>query len=136
MSEVKYSSGPDAERPRLWVISELYYPEETSTGYYLTRIAEGLTDKFDVKVISGQPNYSARGTNAPRTEMRNGVEIHRVAGTTLDKNVILFRLINMATLGISVLTKSISRFRSGDRVLVVTNPPSMPFVVAVAALVR
>ena len=25
-------------RRRLWVVSELYYPEETSTGYYLTRI--------------------------------------------------------------------------------------------------
>ena len=42
--------------PRLWVVSELYYPEETSTGYYLTRIAEGLTTNFDVKAISGQPN--------------------------------------------------------------------------------
>ena len=136
MIETAETTEPRERKARLWVVSELYYPEETSTGYYLTRIAEGLTDKFDVKVISGQPNYSARGTKAPRTEIRNGVEIHRVAGTTLDKNVILFRLINMATLGISALTKSISRFRSGDRVLVVTNPPSMPFVVAVAALVR
>ncbi len=122
--------------PRLWVISELYYPEETSTGYYMTRIAEGLTDKFQVKVISGQPNYSARGTTAPKREVRNGVEIHRVAGTTWDKNVIAFRLINMLTLSFLVLVKSIRAFRGGDRVLVVTNPPSMPFVIAFASMVR
>ena len=33
-------------RPRLWVVSELYYPEETSTGYLLTVIAEGLARAF------------------------------------------------------------------------------------------
>lgn len=123
-------------RNRLWVISELYYPEETSTGYYLTRIAEGLTEKFDVKAIGGQPNYSARGVIAPKREVRNGVEIFRVAGTTLDKNIVLFRLINMVTLGISVFFTAERRFRAGDRVLVVTNPPTMPFVIAIASLIR
>lgn len=123
-------------KPRLWVISELYYPEETSTGYYLTRIAEAMTSKFEVKAISGQPNYSARGTVAPRNEFHNGVEIFRVAGTTLDKNVIVFRLANMITLSLSVLFTGLWRFRAGDRVLVVTNPPTVPFVAALAALIR
>ncbi|MGD9561127.1 MAG: glycosyltransferase family 4 protein [Pyrinomonadaceae bacterium] len=123
-------------RKRLWVVSELYYPEETSTGYYLTRIAEGLADKFEVKAISGQPNYSARGVRAPKRELRNDVEIFRAAGTTLDKNIIAFRLINMLTLGASVLFTALRRFRAGDRVLVVTNPPAMPFIVAIASLLR
>ena len=136
MNEVKDSSAPTADRPRLWVVSELYYPEETSTGYYLTRIAEGLTSKFEVKAISGQPNYSARGIRAPKHEFRNGVEIFRVAGTTLDKNVIVFRLINMLTLGFTTFLTALLRFRPGDRVLVVTNPPVMPFLMAAAALFR
>src|SRR4051812_5064766 len=87
---------------RLWVVSELYYPEETSTGYYLTRIAEGLADHRDVKVLCGQPTYSARGVVAPKHEVHNGVEIFRASGTTLDKNVIPFRLLNMITLGLSI----------------------------------
>ena len=124
------------KKNRLWVISELYYPEETSTGYYLTQIAEGLTDKFDVKVISGQPNYSARGTIAPRQEMHKDVEIFRVVCTRLDKNVIVFRLINMLTLSTTVFWNSVRRFAAGDRVLVVTNPPTMPFVIAFASLLR
>ena len=124
------------QQPTLWVISELYYPEETSTGYYMTRIAEGLTDKFQVKVISGQPNYSARGTKAAKREVRNEVEIHRVAGTTWDKNVIAFRVINMLTLSFLTLAKAVTSFRAGDRVLVVTNPPSMPFVIAIASMLR
>lgn len=123
-------------KSRLWVATELYFPEETSTGYYLTRIAEGLTDKFDVKVICGQPNYSLRGKRAPRHEVCNSVEIFRVFGTTLDKNIIPFRLLNMFTLNVSTFFKGLFGFRSGDRVLVVTTPPLMPFTVALATVCR
>ncbi|HVF31201.1 MAG TPA: glycosyltransferase family 4 protein [Pyrinomonadaceae bacterium] len=131
------TSGTAGSRlPRLWVISELYYPEETSTGYYLTRIAEGLAGRFDVKVICGQPTYSARGTVAPKHEIHKEVEIYRASGTTLDKNVIPFRVMNMLTLGFSIFLHGMRRFRAGDRVLVVTTPPSMPFVIAVASLMK
>jgi glycosyltransferase involved in cell wall biosynthesis len=130
------SNEPAIKSPRLWIVTELYYPEETSTGYYLTRIAEGLADDRDVKVLCGQPTYSARGIVAANHEVHKGVEIFRVSGTTLDKNVIAFRLINMITLGLSVFFNALRNFRRGDRVLVVTTPPSMPFVVAIAALAK
>ena len=126
----------DQKKSRLWVVTELYYPEETSTGYYLTRIAEGLAEDFDVKVICGQPNYSARGVTAPKREIHKRVEIFRCSGTRLDKNVIIFRLLNMITLGLSTLFTGLKRFRKGDRVLVVTTPPSMPFIAAFASLFR
>ena len=125
-----------ADSGRLWVITELYYPEETSTGYYLTRIAEGLASVRDVHVICGQPNYASKGIVASPRERRNNVEIFRSAGTRLDKNVILFRLFNMITLGISILIKACRYIKKGDDVLVVTTPPSLPFVAAVASLIR
>jgi len=120
----------------LWVVTELYYPEETSTGYYLTRTAEGLTEEFDVKVICGQPNYSAKGIRAPKFERHKNVDIYRAFGTTLDKNVIFFRLINMLTLSFSIFWKALFKFKKGDRVLVVTTPPSLPFITAFASLFR
>ncbi len=124
------------EKKTLWIVTELYYPEETSTGYYLTRIAEGLADDFNVKVLCGQPNYSARGIRAPKREIHKNVEIFRAFGTTLDKNVILFRLINMLTLSLSSFFKAIFQFNKSDRVLVVTTPPSLPFIAAFASLLR
>lgn len=124
------------KKKRLWVVSELYYPEMTSTGYYLTAIAEGLARDFEVKVLCGQPNYSARGTNAPSHEIYQDVEIYRCLGTTLDKNVIPFRLVNMLTLSASIFFKALLKFQSGDRVLVVTTPPSLPFITAFASLLR
>ena len=127
---------PKFDSETLWVISELYYPEETSTGYYLTRIAEGLADDFQVKVLCGQPNYSARGVKSPAMEVHRKVEIFRVWGTTLDKNVIPFRVINMLTLGLAVFWKAFWKFRKNEKVLVVTTPPSLPFITALAAILR
>lgn len=123
-------------QPTLWVISELYYPEETSTGYYLTKIAEGLANDAQVKVLCAQPTYSKRGTRAAKHEIHKGVEIFRVVSTTLNKNVIPFRMINMLTLGIGTFFTAMRRFKKGDLVLVVTTPPSTPFFIALASLVR
>ncbi len=118
---------------RLWVITELYYPENNQTGYYLTGIGEGLTEIFDVKVICGQPNYAARGTRAPKREVHKAVEIFRVWGTTLDKDVLIYRLINMLTLGISMFLKTLTKVKKTDEILVVSAPPTLPFITALAA---
>jgi glycosyltransferase involved in cell wall biosynthesis len=123
-------------KPRLWVLTEVYYPEEISTGYYLTSIAEGLTENFDVHVLTGQPKHMARGLRAPKREMRNGVDIYRASATTLDKNVLLYRLVNMFTIGVAMFYNSIKRFKAGDKVLVVTAPPTLPVTTALAALLK
>lgn len=128
MSSVSATS----ESGRVWVISELFYPELTSTGYFVTAIAEGLAGRYDVSALCGQPNYSARGTRALKQENRNGVTIHRAAGTVLDKNILLFRLVNVITLSISLFWQACRRLRPGDTAIVVTNPPLLPFLVAVA----
>ena len=128
--------GMSETKPRLWVVSEVYYPELTSTGYYLTAIAEGLADSFDVKALCGQPNYSSRGVKAPKRELHNGVEIYRASGTRLNKNNIVLKLVNMLTLSLSMLFHSVSKFHRGDRILVVTTPPTMPFLIAAASLLR
>ncbi len=120
----------------LWVLTEVYYPEEISTGYYLTSIAEGLAKYRNVKVLTGQPKHMARGKRAPKREIRHRVEIIRAWGTTLDKNILVFRLINMLTIGISIFFKSLKLFHKGDHVLVVTAPPTLPVTTTLAALIR
>lgn len=121
---------------KIWVVTEVYYPEVISTGYYLTSIAEGLADHARVSVICGQPSYAARGIKAPKHEFKSKVEVFRVSSTTLDKNVIIYRILNMVTLGISMFAKSLFSFKKGDRVLVVTAPPSLPYTTAFAALAK
>jgi glycosyltransferase involved in cell wall biosynthesis len=113
-------------------VSELYSPELTSTGYFLTGIAEGLAKVYDVSVLCGQPSYLARGVHAPRREDLNGVEVHRCWATTLDKNRLLLRIINLITISVSIFISALFHFRDGDVVIAVTNPPLMPYLVSLA----
>lgn len=129
-------AGQRSGRPQFWLVSEVYYPEETSTGHYMTHIAEGLAMDCRVGVICARPNYSRRGATVARREERNGVSIFRVWSSTFDKNKLIRRLMNMTTAGISLFTVVLYRIRRGDRVLVGTNPPILPFLVAAACRLR
>ena len=44
-------------KQRLWIVSELFPPEETSTGYIMGEIADTLAEKYDVAVITGPEVY-------------------------------------------------------------------------------
>jgi colanic acid biosynthesis glycosyl transferase WcaI len=123
-------------KTRLWLVCELYFPEVNATGHYVTQIGTGLAGEFDVNVICAQPNYLSKGIKAPTRDIHEGANIYRVWSTTLNKNVLVFRLINMVTVGLSMFVASIRHFRRGDRVLVVTAPPSLPYSTAAAALCR
>jgi colanic acid biosynthesis glycosyl transferase WcaI len=115
---------------RVWFVSELFYPEETSTGYFLTRLAEHLAGSFPTSAICAQPSYSKRGIVAPSREKHRGVDIHRFRGTTFRKDNLIGRVINILTINVAVFFYCLRLFKRGDRVLVVTNPPLLPFVVA------
>ncbi len=114
------------EKQRLWVCSDMYFPEDVSTGFYMTRIAEGLAGKFDVFVLCGQPSYAHQGTKAPETEVRNSTNIKRVRATSFSKDSLGLRLLNVVTFLVSMSFAALTRFRRGDVVLCVTNPPVLP----------
>jgi glycosyltransferase involved in cell wall biosynthesis len=127
-------TGPNNQR--IWVVSELYSPELTSTGYFITGIAEGLADAYEVSVLCGQPSYWARGVRAPTREMLNGVDVQRCWATTLDKNNALFKAINMITISLSVFLAALLRVRRREVVIAVTNPPLLPYLVSLVCRVR
>lgn len=110
---------------KLWIISELFYPEQTSTGYFLSEIARGLAEDWDVQVICAQPTYSERGITAPWLEDWDGVAIHRMRSSRFDKDRLVLRLLNVVTFTLACLWFAIRRIGQGDVVLVVTNPPTV-----------
>jgi glycosyltransferase involved in cell wall biosynthesis len=119
--------------PRILVFSELYYPEESATGYFMTKIAEGLSPDFSVMAICAQPTYSMRGMRAPARETHNGVNIRRYPSTTFNKDKIILRLLNIFSICFSSFFMAIRFIRSSDLILVVTNPPLLPFVIWLAS---
>jgi glycosyltransferase involved in cell wall biosynthesis len=124
------------KRHRLWVLSELYYPEDSATGFYVTKTAEALAATHEVSVLCAQPTYRARGTKAPAFEVLNQVRVHRCAATTLNKDVLSFRIVNLITISVSLFFNAVRKIRQGDVVIVVTNPPTLPFVAFLACKLR
>lgn len=114
-------------------MTELYHPDETATGYLLTGIAEGLAHEFQVSVLCARPS---KHSGYHLQENRHGVEIRRCLSTTLNKDVIMFRLINIVVVSMSILWNALWRVRRPDIVLVVTNPPTLPFVARVVCWLR
>jgi colanic acid biosynthesis glycosyl transferase WcaI len=125
-----------AGQGRLWVISEVYYPQETATGFYMTGLAEGLARHFSVHVICAHPPCPRGNSPVPSRETHRGVQIERCRGTTLNKDVVALRLLNLLTISAAILTRAVHNLRRWDVVLVVTNPPLLPFVVAAACRLR
>jgi glycosyltransferase involved in cell wall biosynthesis len=125
-----------SDNQRIWVVSELYYPELTSTGYFLTGIAEGLASTYAVSVLCGQPSYWARGVRAPTREILHGADVHRCWATTFDKNKIFLKIINQITISASMFWSALFRLRRGDIAIAVTNPPLLPYLMALACRLR
>ena len=120
----------------IWVLSELYYPEETGSGYYITKIAEDIATRHRVHVLTVQPTYAARGTKAPKDEVHHNVLIHRCRATALNKDILLFRLLNLLTISVSVFFNALRRIRKHDVVLVITNPPTLPLIASFVCKIR
>ncbi len=119
---------------RLWVFSEVYYPEETGTGYYITKIAEHLSKTRKVGAICVQPSYSRYGDRAPQYEIHNGVEIFRCQSIIPKNRSLPARLIKVASITLSLSWNAAFRLRRGDSILVVTNPPTLPTLAALLSV--
>ncbi len=105
------------KKKRIWIVSELFYPENTSTGYILTKLAEGLVNHFRIGVLCGQPSISLRGFKAAKQESYKGIYIRRSYATTFNKDKLLPRLINLITITLSLSFNGVINFKRDDDVL-------------------
>lgn len=117
---------------KVWIISEVYYPDEQGGGHFMTKLAEGLARTYNVYVICGFPHRDSDQYGLPKSEIHNNVHIERCFSTKFDKKRLLLRLINFITITMSIFITSLSKIRKQDLAIVVTTPPSLPFVLAIA----
>ena len=75
----------------IWVISEVYAPDEVGGAYFINKLAEGFATYYNsnINVLCGHPVYTARGTKVPNHEVLNGVRVKRCYATRFNKDIIL-----------------------------------------------
>lgn len=132
------STDNDRARFRFWIVSEQYYPQETATGYLLTELAEGLASLLPttVNVLCLKPGRTIVDAELPDREERKGVSIYRSRATSFDKDKLFLRLINVITGSLALFFDALRLIGKDDVVLVVTNPPSLPFFVHIANRIK
>lgn len=113
------TGAPQAERPRLLVLNQYYWPGVEATAQLLSQLCEALVDTYDVTVVTGQ----LRGHDElPTDEVRNGVRILRVRSTTYDRSELHLRAANYATYLVETVRTALAGERP-DLVLCMTDPP-------------
>lgn len=114
---------------KIWIITELFYPNETSTAFILTHIANALADSNEVNVLCGPVEY-LKDLDSSSISLDPRVKVHRVSGTQLNKNNILTRVLRFVLLTIRLSFAILQRVNKEERVLVVTNPAPILLTVA------
>ena len=106
---------------KVWITTELFFPDENATAFILTHIANALSEYNEVNVICGPSDYSKESRRST-AELDPRVNVCRVSGVKLDKNNILSRVLRFLILTIKLSYALMKRARKGDKILVVTNP--------------
>lgn len=117
-------------KKKLWIVSELFYPEETSTAYILTEIANKLSEKYEVEAICGPAVYdqSKKATTAQKCK----ASINRIEYKALNKNRLYGKLYNFTYLSLRIFFKLLLAVKKGDKVLIVTNPVPLIILAGIA----
>src|SRR5262245_30795178 len=108
-----------ADRPRLLIINQYYWPGVEATANLLTDLAEDLGMDFDVCVLTGElhghEHLAAR-------EDRNGVAIVRVPSLAFERSRLSRRALNYMTFLSGAVARGLAN-RRPDLVICMTDPP-------------
>lgn len=112
---------------RLWIVTELFPPDETSTSYIFGEIANTMVKKYNVGVICGPEIYDKRKKLDANNKFKlhESIEVHRAEGTDLDKNTTKGKALSFILMSRRMMSLACKYVRNGDKVLMVTNPAPM-----------
>lgn len=108
-----------ADRPRILVLNQYYWPGVEATAHLLTELCEALAEEYEVEVVTGVLHGHE---GEPRELERNGVRIVRVSSTAYDRSELGRRAANYFSYLGSALTYSLGG-TAPDLVVCMTDPP-------------
>ena len=123
-------------KKKVWIISEIFYPEESATSHILTGIAKGLENDYWINVITGQPDYTNNTKVVRKEETFGKVTILRCFVPHLNKNKIVLRIARAFILSLAISYRSLTEIKKGDAVIVVTNPVTILFFMSVMCRIK
>jgi len=120
---------------KILILSEFFYPDKSSTPKVLTELAEDLVNNgLDVEVICS--NHSYKGSlKLSKKEKFNGIKISRINSSNFSRDSKLGRIINYMSFTANLFVKLLFSPKY-DSILVVSNPPLIPFIAYLNKLMK
>lgn len=112
------------KKETLYIVTELFPPDETSTAYILGEIANAASLHYDVHVICGPEIYDTRkkfDKNNPFI-LGDKIKLTRVKNLGVDKNTKFGKMWSFLVMSIRLYKLAKPMIKEGDKVLMVTNP--------------
>jgi glycosyltransferase involved in cell wall biosynthesis len=115
--------GPDTGPRRILFVNQYYWPDHASTAQHLTDLVEELAARgHKCHVLCAQGRYKPGESRPPASEVRNGVQIHRVPATSLGRRNTLTRMADYLSFYARALAVGLALPRF-DLIVTLTTPP-------------
>lgn len=126
----RYATPSEAHRrPRLLVLNQYYRPGFEATGQLLAQLCDGLSDEYDVTVVTGRLPLPEGGAGRA---MDGGVRVIRVRSTAFPRRRLVLRAFNYVTYLVASFWAALRAPRP-DVVLCMTDPPVIANVALLVA---
>lgn len=111
----------------LWIVTELFPPDETSTSYIMGIIANTMAQKYKVGVICGPEIYDKRKKVDVNNKFKldDRIDIYRTEVIDLDKNTMKGKVLSFLLMSGRMIALVKKHVQKDDKVLMVTNPAPM-----------
>lgn len=117
---------------RLFIITELFPPDETSTSYILGEIANACAREYEVHVICGPEVYDTRKKldTAHPFVINPTISIYRAKDSGFNKTKIIGKALSLVLMSLRIRKLAKSLVKKGDKVLLVTNPAPLVYFIS------
>ncbi|MET6996597.1 glycosyltransferase family 4 protein [Chitinophaga defluvii] len=124
------------KQKKFWVVTELFFPEETSTAYIMTKVSRYIAESKPVHVICGPISYKKEVLSSTGSLETQKIKVTRVKTIGLDKDKLLQRILRLILLSIQLSFKLLVKARKGDDVMIVTNPAPLVVLVVLVCKIK
>ncbi|MDB5711500.1 MAG: bme8 [Sphingomonas bacterium] len=123
--------------PRLLFVNRFYHPDHSATAQILTDLAEALVaGGWEVGVIASRLRYDDPTMLLPARDCHAGVTIRRLWSSRFGRAGLLGRAVDYLSFYITAFFAILVTARSGDLVIVKTDPPLLSVVASAAVRLR
>lgn len=118
---------------KIFIVTELFHPDDTTTAHLLTDIATKLSNEHDVTVICGPAGYDGQITSTP---LNKNIKVVRIAVPNSDKNSLFKRLLKFITLTFGLIIRVTKLADHNSHVFMVTNPAPLLLLMPIAKRIK